>query len=89
MVKFGAITARVPDEFVAFLVNNEDDTGLQQIELPHMEAGDKVRIIDGAMAGLEAVYQCEKGEERALIMLEIAGKLARVELAREQLEKAD
>jgi len=88
LVRFGQMPARVPDTFIDKLKANDDEDGLQEIALPGFEPGDKVRLTDGPMAGLEAIYQTAKGSDRAMIMLDLLGKLTRVELKSDGLERA-
>ncbi len=88
LVRFGHMPTQVPDIFIENLKSSEDENGMQEITSASFEAGNKVRILDGAMAGLEAVYHTPKGSDRALIMLNILGKLTQVELATDRLERA-
>ena len=86
LVRFGPLPTRVPDAFVEQLKAREDEEGLQEISQPNFQAGDEVRVVEGPMAGLEAIYHTTKGSARALILLKILGKATPVELETEQLE---
>lgn len=86
LVRFGLTPARVPQNFIDRLKQNEDESGLQEITSLTFSRGDKVRLLDGPMAGYEAIYQTEKGSDRAMIMLNILGKLTQVELDPAALE---
>jgi len=86
LVRFGQMPARVPDIFIDSLKANDDENGLQEIASPSFKHGDKVRLLDGPMAGLEAIYQTAKGSDRAMIMLSVLGNLTRVELKSDGLE---
>lgn len=87
-VRFGPVPAMVPDSFIQVLQQNEDTDGYQLMANPVFQTGDKVRILDGALAGLEAVFGMAKGSDRALVLLDIVGKLTRVELETNRLERA-
>ena len=42
------------------------------------QSGDAVRLMSGPFAGLEAVYDMAKGEERAQVLLEVLGRVQRL-----------
>ena len=88
LVRFGQLPARVPDSLIQLLKQNEDPDGYQLMANPVFRKGDKVRVLDGALAGLEAVFGMTKGSDRALVLLDIVGKLTRVELELNRLERA-
>lgn len=88
MVRFGATVAIVPKDLVASLQSNEDETGVQTLPEPSYTKGDRVRISEGPMAGYEAIFAAPTGRERVLVLLEIAGKAARVQVGAEQIEPA-
>jgi len=85
VVRFGLAPARMPNKFVDSLRENENKKGLQHISPPTLKQGDKVRILEGSMAGLEAIFKSSKGSDRAMIMLDILGKMTQVELEAERL----
>jgi transcriptional antiterminator RfaH len=88
IVRFGQWPARVPDDLVSTLRRHEDASGLQAIPAPHFRAGDRVRIIDGPMAGYEAIFLASSSRERVTVLLEIAGRSAKVNLSAHQLDPA-
>jgi len=53
----------------------------------YFKPGEVVRIKAGNFSGLQAVYQESHGEKRAYILLDILGKMTRVSLGKEQIEK--
>jgi transcriptional antiterminator RfaH len=80
LVRFGPEAARVPDDLVITLREREDETGIQVIQQPDFRPGDRVRICEGVMAGYEAIFQARTGKERVTLLLEIAGKMARIQV---------
>ena len=86
LVRFGNETARVPDALVDALRAREDEQGLQRVEAPSFKRGDRVRIAEGPMLGYEAIFEARTGRDRVLLLLELAGKLARVEMKEGALE---
>lgn len=80
LIRFGASPARLPDAFVAALKAREDADGLQVRPAPALRSGQPIRIIDGPLGGLEAIYHAESGSERVVVLLQVAERLVRVEL---------
>lgn len=74
MVKFGTALTPIPDNVIGFLKKTEDAAGHHHSGKPLFQRGEKVEIMDGAFAGLEAIYQIEKGEDRAIILIELLGR---------------
>ena len=86
LVRFGGVPARVPDELVAALRARDDDDGVQDLPQPELVSGDRVRIVDGLMAGYEAIYSASSSNERVVVLLEIAQASARITLQRDAIE---
>lgn len=85
LVRFGHYPARVPGELVGELKAREPILRAEPEEL-RLKKGDPVRIAYGAMAGYEAIFDCKNARERVTLLLEIAGKMARVQLDTDQIE---
>ena len=79
-VRFGEQPGRVPDGLVTALKVREGAKGYIESETPEMRAGDRVRICEGPMAGYEGLFHCKTSKERVILLLEIAGQLARVQI---------
>jgi transcriptional antiterminator RfaH len=86
VVRFGADAAVVPDALVAALRSREDRDGLCDLQVAPPAAGDRVLLVDGALAGLEGVFVTRDGERRAVILLEIVGKATRVRVPSDWVE---
>ena len=86
LVRFGDLPARVPDGLVSALQAQEDESGMQNLPAPELRPGDRVRIVDGVMAGYEGLFHAESGAERVVLLLDIAGKATRVQLSAGQIE---
>lgn len=80
LVRFGEIPARVPDDLVASLRTREDQAGVQDLPAPDFKAGEKVRVVEGPMAGYQGIFQAKTGQERVIILLDVVGKSTRAEL---------
>jgi transcriptional antiterminator RfaH len=88
MVRFGDMPARVPDDLIEILHSREDEAGVQDLAPPEFKAGDRIRIVEGPMAGYEGIYQAKTSQERVVILLEIVGQSSRVQLAAGHIEPA-
>jgi transcriptional antiterminator RfaH len=81
---FGNYCPPVPDAVILGLQARHDDSGL--IALPSSEPespfrhGEKVRVIHGPMSDVEAVFQCMKGRDRVLVLMNLLGRQSKVEL---------
>ena len=72
LVCFGSRPARVDDALIAALREREATQQADPITL--FAHGDSVRITDGAFAGLEAIYQMNDAEGRAMVLLDLLSK---------------
>jgi len=88
MVRFGTELAVVPDSVIhAIKTSMEEDTGLVKIKPVPIKAGDKVRIFDGPMAGINGVVQETNCNNRALILMELLGRPTKVQVESILLQK--
>lgn len=72
LVCFGSRPARVDDALIATLREREaEQQGTPTTLFAH---GDSVRITQGAFAGLEAIYQMNDAEGRAMVLLDLLSK---------------
>ncbi len=86
MVRFGDQLLPVPDSVIAYLQASTDaDTGLHRLHAPRFQKGDKVRVDRGPFAGLEGIYQAERGEDRFMILLDFLGRQTPVTLSSDAL----
>jgi transcriptional antiterminator RfaH len=75
LVRFGDRLAMMPPGMVEALRAYEDpNAGVHTAERALFVAGDPVRIMQGAFAGLEGVFHAASGEERVIILLRILGR---------------
>ena len=86
LVRFGTQLQSVPEQVINYLKQNEEtDTGLRSAdEWPH-QPGDTVRVLEGPFAGLSGIYQVEKDESRALLLIELLGRRNTVVVAQQAL----
>lgn len=88
MVRFGMRAARVPDSLIETM-RERDENGIQPLTLPELKPGDHVRIVEGIMAGYEAIFQAKTGKERVVLLLQLAqDRTARVQVNVNDIEPA-
>jgi transcriptional antiterminator RfaH len=72
LVRFGSQPARVDESLIATLRERES---VQQVDPKALfTAGNSVLITAGAFAGLEAIYQMNNAEGRAMVLLDLLSK---------------
>jgi transcriptional antiterminator RfaH len=84
LVTFGTEPAKVSDELIdALRAHGSTPTQAEPLFTP----GERVQIKDGPFAGLEAIYQLDDGERRAMVLIELLHKPSRITLAPASLRK--
>jgi len=88
LVRFGRDPARIPDDLVEVLQAASDSEGVCNAAPPPADfrSGDTVRIRSGAFAGYAGIFQARTGQERVILLLEVAGQVARVKIREEDLD---
>ena len=84
LVRFGQTHTPVPSSLIAALQGASQ--GALDTPLPFNQ-GDKVRLIDGPFAGLEAVFDMPRGGDRAQVLLELLGKTQRLTVGQDDLSQ--
>ncbi len=88
LVRFGMQAARVPDSLIE-MMEQRDEEGVQTLAPPVLEPGDQVRIVEGVMAGYEAIFQARTGKERVVLLLQLAqDRTARIQVSAHDIELA-
>jgi len=88
LVRFGMRAARVPDNLIT-MMQSRDSEGIQTMQPPELKPGDPVRIVEGVMAGYEAIFQARTGKERVLLLLKFAqDRTARIQVNANDIEPA-
>jgi transcriptional antiterminator RfaH len=73
LVRFGLHSPAMPVGSVEFLLGQTPQGAEGETPLP-FSAGDKLRIARGPFAGLEAVYQIQRGADRVQVLLALLGR---------------
>jgi len=80
LVRFGQYTAVVPDDLVSFIQIHEDDYEKRAISLNDFKKNTRVKIVEGALRGCEAIFQSYDGKERVILLLKFLGQIKKVVL---------
>ncbi len=89
LVRFGGQPAVVPDAIMEALARREDAaSGLHQDNRTLFCAGERVKLVDGPLTGLEGVFTQQDGEKRVIVLLELLGKANRIRVSRDWLARA-
>lgn len=82
VVRFGTEYAIVSDQVIERLIQRADpQSGLHEIKRSLMKSGDVVRVIAGALAGLEGIFEREIGEDRVVVLFKLLGRESPVDVA--------
>ena len=76
----------VRNEIVKLIRSRETDEGLVAMNFSSLNVGQKVKLIDGPLAGFEAVFQEIDDRRRSWIFIELLGKLHRMRVENRALE---
>ena len=83
-VRFGGVPSKIPEKVVEqFQLLEQNEKEPQAL----FTSGSKVEITEGPFAGLEAVYNIAKGDERCLVFLDMMGKQQQLEIEEIKLRK--
>ena len=89
LVRFGMRLATLPEPVINAIDRRRDSqTGLVQLDPVPVEVGDKVKVFDGPLAGLEGIFKERKGGDRALLLMSMLGTQSTVEVDALLLQKA-
>ena len=85
LVRFGSEPAKVPDELIALLQDNE--ARIKNSPKKIFEPGQRVVITQGPFVGLEGVFQTNDGEQRVMILIEILSKTVSMKLDLKEIKQ--
>ncbi|MDP1527338.1 MAG: transcription/translation regulatory transformer protein RfaH [Rhodocyclaceae bacterium] len=85
LVSFGNEPAKIDDRLVHLLHSQEN--AHQTVPQRLFAKGERVMIVEGAFAGLEAMYQMADGEGRVMVLIELISKPVQLHVAPASLRK--
>lgn len=87
LVSFGQEPVFVQDALVETLRDRVSTDGNRERANVYYRQGDLVEITDGPFRALQAVFETQKGEERAIVLLNLLQQTQRLEVPIETLRK--
>ena len=88
MVRFGTELAVIPEQIInAIKQRITPETGLIKILPIQIKPGDKVRVFDGPLAGLNGIVQEKNSERRSIILIELLGRPTKVQVETTLLQR--
>ena len=89
LVRFGGQAATVPDEVIAELFERQEKaSGLHMYRPPEFQKGERIRMVDGPLTGIDGVFSQPDGDLRVIVMLELLGKANEVKVSRDWVARA-
>ena len=85
LVTFGSTPAKIDVGLISLLQAQQDGLSAAPERLFHQ--GEVLLVSDGPFTGLEAVYQMQSGDNRAMVLIELMGKVAQMQIAPANLRK--
>ena len=89
LVRFGVEPAIVPKELIESIqARAAAVSDLHADPARQFRAGEKVIVMEGPLTGMEGVFSCADGEQRAILLLELLGKANRVRVQSDWIARA-
>ena len=85
LVSFGSEPAKINSVLIDLL--RQQEQGLSEEPQRLFSAGERLLVAEGPFAGLQAIYQMVTGENRAMVLIELMGKAAQMQIAPASLRK--
>jgi len=79
LVRFGYQIQPVPEAVIEMLQQRTDSMDVVSVLPVDFKPGQQVRVEEGPLEGLTAIFQTKKGEDRAILLLGLLGAQRRVE----------
>lgn len=86
-VRFGGVPAKVPTSVISYLQQLNEGEAVEEPKGLY-QTGTRVEVTEGPFAGLQAIYQLPRGDDRCLVLLDMLGKQQRIEIEERILRSA-
>ncbi len=87
MVMFGNLLASIPDKYIKQIQERVDaQSGVIELATHDYKPGDKVKVLDGPLAGLEGHFKHNSAEDRVILMLSLLGGTKQVHVPKDFIE---
>lgn len=86
LVRFGTTPAKISGNLVTAIKNRENDEGIHELQAGDFEEGQEVRIAEGPFEGYEAIFKAKSGQRRAILLLNIAQNMTKIQIDIDKIE---
>lgn len=86
LVRFGLIPAKISENMVSAIKQRENEEGIHELQVSDFEEGQQIRIVEGPLEGYEAIFKAKSGQERAVVLLNIAQNMAKIQIDIDKIE---
>jgi len=87
LVRFGETPAKIPDTFIKYLKDSENEDGHHELPDKPINVGDKVLILEGPFEGYSATLFSHNSADRVVLLLKISEHYIKVQLKQSIIEK--
>jgi len=86
LVRFGMIPAKISEDLIMTIKNRKNEEGIHELKADDFEEGQKVRIAEDPFEGYEAIFKFKSGQERAVLLLNIAQYMSKIQIDIDKIE---
>ena len=87
VVSAGIKPISIHSSFINQIQAQENAKGYVQINLGRFQPGDLVNIQEGALKGLQGLFQCSMDDQRAMLLVHLLGNMQRIEVGLNAIER--
>ena len=85
LVTFGSEPARIDVTFIQLLQQHAQNIEMRPDKI--FQAGDRILINEGPFSGIEAIFEMDDGESRAMVLIDLLSKSTRLKIPIASLSK--
>jgi transcriptional antiterminator RfaH len=85
LVTFGSEPARIDVTFIQLLQQHAQNIEMRPDKI--FQAGDRILINEGPFSGIEAIFEIDDGESRAMVLIDLLSKSTRLKIPIASLSK--
>lgn len=89
LVRFGDRLLPVPDSIVETLLNTQNGENEPIDSIAFFKKGDSVRLVEGPLRGVSAIFSATDGRERVALLLTLLGRTKEVVVPRDAIALAN
>jgi transcriptional antiterminator RfaH len=80
--------AKISESLVAAIKKRENEDCIHELQTGDFEAGQQVRIAEGPFEGYEAIFKTKSGQQRAILLLNIAQNMLKIQIDIDKIESS-